>query len=87
MGTLVGVSLDGHSIPNRVDVLVMLGPSKPLNDRALYTLDQFLVRGGTLLLFSTTDHKVGNSRITMATAPGLGKLLLKYGQGRRRSDR
>ena len=80
MGALVGVPLDGHSIPSRVDVLVILGPSKPLNERALYTIDQFLVGGGTVIML--LDYRQQSRQfpdLLLATAPGLSKLLGQYG--------
>lgn len=46
------VTLGGDlGVPEEVDVVVVIGPQQPLDDRALYQLDQFLMRGGSLALF------------------------------------
>jgi ABC-type multidrug transport system fused ATPase/permease subunit len=47
-----GVQLDGpEGIPEEVDALFVVGPQKPLSERSLYELDQFLMRGGSLAVF------------------------------------
>lgn len=43
------VSLDGNGVPSSVDVLVVLKP-KNLSEREVYNLDQYLMRGGRLVL-------------------------------------
>jgi ABC-2 type transport system permease protein len=43
------VSLDGDGVPSAVDVLVVLKP-KNLSEREVYNLDQYLMRGGRLVL-------------------------------------
>lgn len=39
------------SVPEDVTALLVVGPQRPLNDRALYQLDQHLMRGGGLAVF------------------------------------
>jgi len=79
-GSLIGVPLDGNAVPDRIDVLVILGPTRPLNERALYTIDQFLMRGGTLI--ALLDYRQQSRQfpdLLLATAPGLHTLLSQYG--------
>ena len=48
---LVEVPLGGvEGVPSNVDVLWEIGPQEPLSPRALYQLDQFLLRGGSWYL-------------------------------------
>ncbi len=44
------VSYEAAEIPAKVDVLMVLHPAKP-SPRALYAIDQFLMRGGRALIF------------------------------------
>jgi ABC-2 type transport system permease protein len=47
--TVQDISLDGAGVPPHVDVLVVIKP-KNLSERAVYNLDQYLMRGGRLVL-------------------------------------
>ncbi len=52
---LVGVTLGAdEAVPDEVDALIVAGPVRPLSERAIYQLDQFVLRGGALGLFITT---------------------------------
>jgi gliding-associated putative ABC transporter substrate-binding component GldG len=54
---LQAVALGGAGmIPEEVDALFVVGPQRPLTDRALYQLDQFVMRGGALALFVTNTR-------------------------------
>lgn len=77
---IVEVPLGGvEGVPNSVDVLWEIGPQEPLSPRALYQLDQFLLKGGSLGVFIT------NSKADMRTLKpqnlfhGLEPLLGHYG--------
>ncbi len=48
--TVEDVSFEAAEIPANVDVLMVLHPAKP-SPRALYAIDQFLMRGGRALIF------------------------------------
>ena len=62
----VPVTIGGRSgVPEEVDALWVVGPQKQLSKRALYHLDQYLMRGGALGLFVTNvrgDMKTGRPR-------------------------
>lgn len=52
---VVSVALGGDlGVPEAVDALIVAGPVRPLSERAIYQLDQFVLRGGALGLFITT---------------------------------
>ena len=48
--TVEDVSFEAAEIPANVDVLMIVHPAKP-SPRALYAIDQFLMRGGRALIF------------------------------------
>ena len=51
---LKAIELGGEGgVDEEVDALFVVGPQRPLTDRALYQLDQFLMRGGALAVFAT----------------------------------
>ena len=53
---IVEVPLGGvEGVPTTVDVLWEIGPQEPLSPRALYQLDQYLMRGGALGVFLTNS--------------------------------
>jgi gliding-associated putative ABC transporter substrate-binding component GldG len=67
------------SIPEEVDALLVIGPQKPFSDRALYQIDQFLMRGGAAAIFVThTRPDLRNMRATR-TSSGIEPLLGHYG--------
>ena len=77
---LGAVNIDGQQgVPEQVDALFVIGPQRPLSDRALYHLDQYLMRGGALAVF------VSNTRPdlrTMRAQPmyhGLDALMGHFG--------
>lgn len=66
-------------IPENVDAIVVLGPRKPLTERALYQLDQFVMRGGSLAMFvsnTTPDLRTLRPRTVYH---GLEALIAHYG--------
>jgi ABC-2 type transport system permease protein len=49
---VASVPLGGRGmIPDDVDAMIVIGPQRTFNERAIYQLDQFLMRGGSLALF------------------------------------
>lgn len=44
----------GQDIPEDVEVLVVYGPQKPMSDRDLYVIDQFLLSGRSVIVFLNT---------------------------------
>ena len=76
----VPVTLGGRiGVPDEVDALWVVGPQKQLSARALYHLDQFLMRGGALGLFVTNvrgDMKTGRPR---AVKHGMDEWLAHLG--------
>ncbi len=67
------------AIPEHVDALLVVGPQKALSDRAVYQIDQFLMRGGAAAVFVThTRPDLRTYRPTRVSA-GLEPLLGHYG--------
>ncbi len=49
---VTNVPLGGSGlIPETIDALFVVGPQRPMDERSLYQLDQFLMRGGALAIF------------------------------------
>lgn len=66
-------------IPKEVDALLIVGPQKPYSDRALYQVDQFLMRGGAVGMFLMNMRPdLRNYRPTPVIS-GLAPLLGHYG--------
>ncbi|MEZ4632475.1 MAG: GldG family protein [Deinococcales bacterium] len=66
------VSLNEGSVPADVDVLVVLSP-KGLDDKGLYAIDQFLMRGGSVIM--------ATSQYALALDPFSGDLTLEAIEG------
>jgi ABC-type uncharacterized transport system involved in gliding motility auxiliary subunit len=66
-------------VPDEVDALLVIGPQRPLPDRALFQIDQLLMRGGAAALFVTnTRPDLKNLRGVRVTS-GLEPLLAHHG--------
>ncbi len=79
-GDLQPVELSGDLIPAQVDVLLVLGPKRPFNERARYAIDQFLMHGGALVAW--LDYRPRSEAfpdILVPTTTGLEPLLASYG--------
>ena len=85
---LVNVNLDSDSVPADIDTLVINGPTQQYSDAALYRIDQFVMRGGSVMMF--VDRHVQNvpTRQQMAAGAqptwdfndtGLSRLLQTWG--------
>ncbi len=79
------VDLRNNSIPENVNTVVVNGPKNKFTERELYKLDQFLMRGGSLMVFADPFQRMGGGRSRRARAQyrpldtGLGELLSSYG--------
>ncbi len=79
-GAIKTVLLDGNPIPNEIDALVILAPSRPMQERDRYVIDQFLLRGGGLV--ALLDYRSQSSvfpEVLVPTQTGLEELFSKYG--------
>ena len=77
---IVEVPLGGvDGVPSSVDVLWEVGPQEPLSPRALYQLDQFLLKGGSLGVFVTNSKADMRSLKPQNLFHGMEPLLGHYG--------
>ncbi len=81
---LKSIALADEEIPPAVQTLIINGPKTAFSEFELYKIDQFLMKGGSLMLFvdSNTAEKQSNPYETPVYSEvdtGLSKLLLKYG--------
>jgi ABC-2 type transport system permease protein len=77
---LAPVTLGGPGpLPETLDALMIIGPQQTYSERALYQLDQFVMRGGGLAVF-VANHKpdLRSMRISPLYS-GLEGLLAQYG--------
>jgi len=77
---LVPVTLGGPgSVPEALDALIIIGPQQTYTERALYQIDQFVMRGGALAVF-VANHKpdLRSMRVTPVYS-GMEGLLGHYG--------
>jgi ABC-2 type transport system permease protein len=72
------VDLNQGTVSDKADILVVAAPGD-LNDKGLFAVDQFLMKGGTVVL-ATSPFKVNLSRDNLAASKDPNKLLdwLKY---------
>lgn len=77
---LRAVPLGGEGlVPDDVDILLVVGPQEPMGDRALYQLDQFLLRGGAAGVFVTHHRPDVRALRSTKVVSGLEPLLGHYG--------
>ena len=77
---LVPVELGGPgALAEQVDALLIIGPQSALPERALYQVDQFVMRGGATALFLTHTRPNMRSLTTEKVASGLEPLVGHYG--------
>ncbi len=67
------------SIPEDVDAMLVVGPQHALGERALYQLDQFVMRGGALAAFVTNTRPDLRSMRPQRVSSGLDPLLGSFG--------
>ena len=78
--TVKNVALSSGSVPADIDLLMLLAP-KDLSDKELFAVDQFLMRGGTIVT-ATSPVNSKRQRDSLAlekTNSGLAKWLLHHG--------
>ena len=83
----IELNLEEDEIPLGVSTLVINSPKAPYTENELYTLDQFLLRGGNLLIFldpfqiveAPQNSQPGRPPIYLPVESGLGELLGSYG--------
>lgn len=79
-GTLRGVRLDGPLVPSEVDVLVLLGPRRAYGPRPRYVIDQFMMRGGSVVaLLDYHQQSTAFADILVDTVSGLEPVLAAQG--------
>lgn len=66
-------------VPEDVDVLYVVGPQKPVSERAQYQIDQHLMRGGALAVFLTNTKPDLRTLKPQAVYHGLDGLVGAYG--------
>lgn len=77
---LVSVEADGNDgVPEAVDALFIIGPQRPVSERALYHIDQFLMRGGSLAVFVTNTKPDLRNLRARNVYHGMESLLAHYG--------
>lgn len=74
---LVPVELGGAGLlAEQVDALLVIGPQSPISERALYQIDQFVMRGGATAMFLTHTRPnmrtLGTERVTAGLEPLVG---------------
>lgn len=74
------VPLGGRgAIPEDVDAMLVVGPQRPLSERALYQLDQLLMRGGALAVFLSNMAPDVRTMRPLRIFHGMEGLLSGYG--------
>jgi gliding-associated putative ABC transporter substrate-binding component GldG len=77
---LVPVQLGGEGLlAEEVDALLVIGPQTVLSDRALYQIDQFVMRGGAAAFFVTNTRPDMRTLRTERVNSGLDPLLGAWG--------
>ena len=79
-GDLEKIDIDGKPIPAHIDVLVLLGSRRPFSRAEQYSIDQFLMRGKSLVL--CLDYRpISNvyPNLLVNTLTGLESMLSAYG--------
>jgi ABC-2 type transport system permease protein len=85
--TFRGLLLEDRFVPEGVRSMLVVGPQEPLSDWALFQIDQFLLRGGSLMLF-LDSHNIwvsqgggfgGGGAFHLPRETGLEAMLEHYG--------
>lgn len=87
MYSLEDVNLEKDDMPAGIQCLIINGPKTPLSDVELYRIDQFLLRGGNVMLFIDPFYEyMPEGEMAYYSQPqyipnvsGLDKLLSAYG--------
>ena len=82
------VNLAEEDIPDQVQTLVINGPVQKIEEAELYKIDQFLMKGGSLVVYLDPFQEIvpqqnqgygGGQPVYIPVSTGLEKLLDKYG--------
>ncbi len=75
------VTLDhGQPVPSEISMLIIAGPREEYSDRDLFEIDQFVMRGGKLVvMLDTVDIDLQQGLSAKPLKTGLEKLLEHYG--------
>lgn len=77
---LTAIPLGGPGLlPKEIDALLIVGPQKTYSDRALYQVDQFLMRGGALGVFLMNTRPDMKNFRPVPVLSGIEPLLGYYG--------
>ena len=85
--TYRGLLLEDRLVPEGLRTMLVVGPQQPLNEWALFQIDQFLLRGGSLMLF-LDSHNIfvsqgsgfgGGGAFHLPRETGLEAMLEHYG--------
>ena len=85
--TYRGLLLEDRLVPEGLRTMLVVGPQQPLNEWALFQIDQFLLRGGSLMLF-LDSHDIyvsqgggfgGGGAFHLPRETGLEAMLEHYG--------
>ena len=91
--TYRGLLLEEREVPEGLRSMLVVGPQEPLNEWALFQIDQFLLRGGSLMLF-LDSHDIfvnqggafgGGGAFYLPRETGLEAMLEHYGIGLKQS--
>lgn len=66
-------------VDEEIDALFVVGPQRPLSERALYQVDQFMMRGGALAVFATNTKPDLRTLRPKNVFHGLEPLVGHYG--------
>ena len=85
--TYRGLLLENRLVPEGLRSILVVAPQEPLNEWALFQLDQFLLRGGSLMLFLDSHHIFvsqgggfgGGGAFYLPRETGLEALIEHYG--------
>ena len=85
--TYRGLLLEDRLVPDGLRSMLVVGPQEPLNEWALFQIDQFLLRGGSLMLFLDSHHIFvnqgggfgGGGAFFLPRETGLEAMLEHYG--------
>ena len=66
------------TLPNTIFALIIAGPTQPFTEEQLYAIDQFVMQGKSLVVFSES-HTLGDNLVAQPLDTGLQKLLESYG--------
>ena len=76
--TVEDVDLASAEVPGNIDLLLLLAPEH-MGDKEIYAVDQFLMKGGTVIVSSWLSALIRKVHRSKRTESGLSKWLNFYG--------